>query len=758
MSLRGSSLVALAVAAVLTTVGARAADLGFPDTGAPAETVLPPLPEIPVATIDLGVLRDHALDLAAAFPAADYDVQALAATFAGDPAAAYAYVRDRILIDPYPGAMRSPAGVLGARAGSSADRAALLVELLRYMDIEARFAFGTLDDAGVLRLRAAGLMPHTRNLAEDEIGTLAGLSGAAAERMAARARRDFAWLWAAIGDRLTPAEPQQPTWRHVWAQALIDGDWVDLDPLPFNDFGATVVASTGTTADTLPSQVVNGIVLTVVAESLSDGALTTQALLEAPLLASEAADTHIFLAFEPAAAGGAGAIGSGITGALGVEAAYLPVLTVGSQVLRGDPLPALAGGGDSGGGMFSGEAQDFFFGGGEEPAIDTGPALTALYLDFVLYQPWQRPLALRRVLVDRVAPEARMSGLIEADGLAPLPVEDGVADALATMHQIVVSTGGANPHHVATGIGMAAEYVGEQMATPEAMSDLSLPEILWPIGALNAAVVLASEELSITALNDLDDVRFFVGAPRVFVLSFQPAAIGSHDGLRFEIDLLHDEVATVSNPGVSAAAVAERRLWYAVLQSALETTLAELRTATFDADGRHVVSTSTEMAAALAVLAPADAAGLAAPTALLAALAAGDLVVANAGSVAPDLQTWWTVDPADGSARAVLAPGLGGSGGGGWRPPTPYTNATPNTGDRIIVDPRTGNNAGFVRNGRDHLYRRPPPAAGTCRGANEYTTILGCVSLPAGMALGTAYSLVIGEVVFFAAVVIASAM
>jgi hypothetical protein len=384
-----------------------------------------------------------------------------------------------------------------------------------------------------------------------------------------------------------------------------------------------------------------------------------------------------------------------------------------------------------------------------------GPELTALYLDVTVTVPWEEPVTRRRVLIERVDPAAREAGTVDAAALAPVLEEQGVPEPFRTMHQILVSTGGANPHHVAVGIGVAAEYIGAQMATPEAMAGLSLPEILWPVGALNAAVVLASEELSIEALNDRSDVRFFAGSPRVFVMSFQPVAIAGRDGLRFAIDLMHDEVAAVGNPGVPGLAVAERQLWYGVLQSALETTLAEQRTAGLEAEGRQVVSTSTEMAEELTVLSAADSAGLAAPPALLAALAEGELVVANAGAATVHLGSWWSVDPADGSVRAVLAPGLGGSGGGGYLPPGPYTNATPNTGDRIIVDPRTGNTVGFSRNGRDYFYRQGPPA-NKCGRANEYMTIVGCVSLPGGIAIGTAYALVIGEIVIIAAGILAA--
>jgi hypothetical protein len=197
---------------------------------------------------------------------------------------------------------------------------------------------------------------------------------------------------------------------------------------------------------------------------------------------------------------------------------------------------------------------------------------------------------------------------------------------------------------------------------------------------------------------------------------------------------------------VPAAALAERRLWYGVVQSALETTLAEVRAAGFVADSRAVTSTSIAMTPDQAVLDAPDGA----PAALLADLAAGRLVVANAGVAGPELATWWTIDPADGSARAVLAPSLGGIGGTGWRPPPQSFG-----GDRIIINEGTANTDGFVRNGRDYRYNRRPPG-NTCRGGSEYQTILGCVSIPVSMAVGTAYAIIVGEILFFAALTIAA--
>jgi transglutaminase-like putative cysteine protease len=306
-------LISCVLAATLATASSgdgKAADLHFPGAGAAAVAELPPLPELAAGTVDLGALRDRALALAEQFPAVDYDVEPLAAYFAGDPAAAFAYVQ-QLLVDPYPGVLRGPAGVLGARAGSPADKAALLVDLLRAMGIEARFAFGTLDEDHRQQLRAFAMMPYYRNPAMNEVGTLAGLSAAGTERLAARARRDFAWLWAAVGDRLAPPAVAeiQPSPRHVWVQAMIDGAWVDLDPQPYRKIGETM-AALGATADALPEQMFHTVRLALVAESVGEGGVATATVLDRTLTAAAAADARIFLSFGPAGSAGASPVRS----------------------------------------------------------------------------------------------------------------------------------------------------------------------------------------------------------------------------------------------------------------------------------------------------------------------------------------------------------------------------------------------------------------------------------------------------------------
>lgn len=728
---------------------AAAVDLAFPgfETAGPGVGDLPPMSAAPSGSVDLGVMRDRVLAIADRFPVADYAVEPLADTLSGDPIAAFAYVRDHIAYQPYAGILRGASGALSARAGNAEDHALLLALLLNRMGIQTRFAVATLDEAGIGRLRVAALQPSgDAAMPADAAARLAGLSPESLARFAARARRDFAWLWPVVGSRLSASPPASISVRHVWVQALIDGTWTDLDPTLPDSRPGQALAVPEATIDVLPDGDRHTVSIAVVAETLADGKLQAAPVLETRLTAEEAAGSQIFLAFTPNAGGGLAGLGASIAGMGGDRSGYLPVLIVGDELRPGAaiPNPGAVTGGEPGS-LFGESAKDFFFG-GKEQGREAGPLLTGLYLDIGILVPGRDPVTSRRILIDRVPAAQRSAGAIDASALVPVPDDAGAPIPYRTVHQIVVSTGADSPRDTAIGMAVAADYVGARMATPDDLAGLSLQELLWPVGAFNQAVVLASEQLSVAALNDRHDARFFVGEPRVFILSFSPRDYAAGQGLAFSIDLLHDGVSAVAAADVADDAIAARRLWYGVLQSALETTVAEVRSSGYGDDSRQVTSTSMAMTPDLTVFTTQDRARLAdsAPAGVIADLAAGRMVVANAGGLSPALATWWAVDP-DGGTRAVLAPGLGGSKYNGRRiPPTNGVNATPNNLPRD-----------YLPQSRAYYRGRPPPPK-PCSGPNEYMTVLGCVSLPAGMALGTAYAIVVGEVVFFAALIIAA--
>ena len=130
---------------------------------------------------------------------AQWSLRALTDSFAGDPARAFAFVRDSIGYDVYPGVLRGAAGTLAARAGNAWDRAILLKTLLDAMSLTTRFATAELDTTTAERVAAHALDPVVTPL-EDGRSVAAGQ--VRLDDVGRRAARDYASLRGALGDRV----------------------------------------------------------------------------------------------------------------------------------------------------------------------------------------------------------------------------------------------------------------------------------------------------------------------------------------------------------------------------------------------------------------------------------------------------------------------------------------------------------------------------------------------------------------------------
>lgn len=722
---RRTCAVALAVlVAGFAVTGAQSLPLTLPveaDLGAHASLVLADGPQRPANGWDLVAVEDKAVARADALPAALWEVDALAEALGVLEEPAFTFVRDHVAFDPYPGVLRGATGTLAARAGNAWDRALLLRALLDYHGYNTRLAFGELSGeaaAAVIELAAQGA-PSPLEPAETDDDAVRSL--------VTRAWRDHALLTTALGESgaldtlgaggATSAGLADAVRSHVWVQVeQIDDTWLDLDPtMPDAVPGATLTAVTAT-ADEVPATAQHQVVVRVLVETLEDGALRESVALERALVAADAAGSEVWLYFQPEAQG----LGGAIKGALG-EVEWQPVLMVDGEVVTGAKF-ALGANDDSFGG---------FFGGG-------GPKLTRLTLELVALAPGSGDRSSKRVLFDRVDPALREAGAVMAETLSDLPNE-GVPAALASLHHVLVSTGGMNPREQAIGRAFATNFAGNDLRAEDALSSYSMRDLLFPLAVADQTVVLVSERVIVDGMSG-PGMRAFVGAPRAYLVSLIPVA-EMENGTASVIDLALDGVAFVS-AGTSVdwpAEEARQRLWYGVLQSALETELTLARSRAVDPASAVVDSVSLRMTAPLTVLAPSDVNNVSPSAAdLRAALRSGAIAV-SVGAPGPT-GAFWEVDPGSGATLSVVEPGLRI----GFTYGRNYTNASPG-GPRYVIDEATGRSIGEIRDGKLYRYNRTPPSR--CGGGNEYVTLLGCVSIPAGMTAGMVTGVVVVAIV-----------
>ncbi|CAN5835663.1 hypothetical protein BH23CHL8_BH23CHL8_11710 [soil metagenome] len=617
-------------------------------------------PDAPADEIDLGPVIASASETVAALAPEDWDLGALAATLP-DADAAFALVCDRIGFDAYRGLLRGAQGTLGARAGNAFDRSVLLKALLDAQHVNARFAFGTLDDDA-----ASALVTRTFEAPTVPLASAPGspLDEAFEAAIGDRARRDHALLASALGDRLAglSADATQAARadvsHHAWVQIeLTDGSWLDLDPsLPDARPGDTLTTAE-TTSTEIPEAEVHAIGLRVIAEYLQGGALLETPALDETLPAWAAADQRLILTFTPPASGGDGGLlnPGGLFGG-GGPAAWAPTLLIDYDAWEGDPI------------IFSGE-----MGGGGLMGPGEEADIASLSLEIVIREPGRDPQAIRHVIADRLTVEQRASGAVTPDVLRPIADDDGTPAIFRAILHPMVSTGGSDPRAYAIDRGFAAA-MAEWGANRSDLSDISLNELVIPAVIADQSMVVASEQRSIPAIDD-DQVRTYVAAPRVYLVT---RAIGADDGARqiVETDLARDAIRTLPRDDATADAAARHQLWYGALAGAIESEYVLANAAGLDPEGRVIEGVSFEMGQPLTVLTtPDEGLPVRADASLVAIMAAGGLAVVPGEVAAAD--TWWEVSE-DGTTRSVLAPSLGGSRVGGPRsrpsrvlPPSP---------------------------------------------------------------------------------------
>ena len=656
-------------------------------------------------------VRDQAWAIADNYPAERYELDKLVESLDYNMESAFKFVRDSIRFDPYRGVLRGSHGTLGAQGGNSFDRSLLLKEMLETMGFETRLVYGRLS-AGV----AAELLRSSVRSVHTESG---GSATEAEKSMAAAAMATYSWLDDALSDdsigaQMTVASVADVA-EHVWVEARDGSKWIDMDTsFPNAEMGSTY-AEPERYVNELSADDRHSMTIAVVAETLEGGKLTDAVTLRYDIGVPEAERSKIFLYFAPRGAGQ----GRALATALGPDAKFVPVIQVGEKRTYGMPIPGIIPSPKQ-----MTEAKKFFY--GTDQAVTT-----ALYLDVELHSPNGERTRERRVLLDRIPSKVRADGELSVEKLVAVRTGDGTPVVYQQFHQILVSNGGTNPRRAWTDVGYGAWYPERLKELGE--NEMTTEQTLWQLGMMQAIYPVISDGITIPALNDLPGARFFVGAPRVTILSMTAIQNGDKTVIEQSIDLLLDGIQAVSI-GASTKQLAQRRRWYGVLQSALETSsIASMALASGYA--LDTVSSAFTMAGRKAeVLAtPKDLdESVNYPARLIEDLQNGNTVIVDGDAQKRQaVDTWWTIAPSDGSTRAMLAPSLGGANfspgstsysSGGSR----SIGGTPRGGGdyRVYPENMTSDDLGRGRIPKTRAPSESPPKS--CKAGGTEDTIIEC--------------------------------
>jgi transglutaminase-like putative cysteine protease len=674
----------------------------------------------------------------------DFDPAARAAALGEGVEPAFQFVRDQVRFESYSGAFRGAAGAYRDRAANAADRALLLAELLKRKKIDTRFAHGKLSRESAEAL-VARMFDTPTNAQDPAHPSASAQTSEVLRRIRARAARDYSVVCAALGANLpsaaSPSRDQliEEITPHVWVQANVNDQWVDLDP-SFADatVGKRYCDAEGT-SEALDEDLQQRVTIRIIAETLDGTALKSETMLELTKPVHELADRQIFLVHSPPS--GLKSLGKSLGGS-GTNDTWSPMLwidgdiSVGKQIVYHEPAGAQKPAGGLAGALDA-------LGGGDDKAAaaDASPQFVAEWIELQITFPGGRIETTRRELCDRAGAAWRRAATPDPKALHPLARNDAGPIAAQTVHQLWISAGRHDLSAYAQSLQQLADATrpsassSSSNAAPPAAApeqDLDFGQQVWPIVLKNATCVMATDQTILPALNDdPKNVRCYLDSPRIVIFSLNAQPVpGQPDAftLESEIDLRRDRVRAVAKDTANGAGAARRRIWYGLLEGALEHELAAREAGVLD-PAIDAMSTSALLDDHGVVLLGPDAAAqweqLAANKEAAARLA-NDLS-AGAIAVVPKSVTqaggdnigWWAISPTTGDTRAVFESGLHGSvwkGGGGGR----YGGGS--SGPSVnYVDPKTGN-AYSPKNSKGPK-------------GNEYATLVANISLPGGWTL-----------------------
>ena len=119
---------------------------------------------------------------------------------------------------------------------------------------------------------------------------------------------------------------------------------------------------------------------------------------------------------------------------------------------------------------------------------------------------------------------------------------------LGAVHQVLVSTGGADPRVQAIDRGRAATFAVNDLLVDGGIDDYAWSDVLLPVAVANHTLVVASERAVVPGVDAIEGLRSFIGQPRIFVASIG-AVEGGPESIVFQADLLADGVTTIARAG-----------------------------------------------------------------------------------------------------------------------------------------------------------------------------------------------------------------
>lgn len=650
-------------------------------------------PRVPSLTLE--DLRGRASEVAAQTPVDRYDLESRARSLPAGVEAAFGFVRDHVRYEAYRGVLRGAEVTYTARAGNAFDRSLLLAELLRAKGISTRFALGTLGRPETERLFARIFEPSRPEPDDRTPGLSNTVEGQALlARLRARAARDLAAIRAALGSAL-PTNTSPPfdavlkeIEEHAWVQALVGDQWVDLDSAFPDAVPGRAYTRADNTVDVFPDAVFQRVTVRVVTEWVASGSLSEETVLEVTSPAERLLDREIYLLHGPGNADVSGAITKGILAAQGGEP-WVPMLWLDGETHVGTPFAFLdqeqsapRGSPPSGGlrGVF-----------GPGGALGSDRQFVAERLEVEIVYPGGQREVTRRVLVDRAAAAWRGSTTREGGGLRPLERDEKGLIAPRVVHNLWFSAG---RHNLAAYVQAVNElFQAVRFGVPPAPpSDLTIGEQLWPLAVQNFAFLVVSDHLVVPSLNDGTGYRFYADSPRVLIVSVGPDARSGSSGLTITYDLRRDHLRGLPQSAATAQAVQERKIWFGLLQGALEHDMAEQlvageRSSTFEVTSTSSLLTGDGMTVLRPGAAPASGAlppGQEAAARVLEALSAGRTVLIPRGVLRGGPWGWWELFP-EGELHAVLGGLLGSEFRGGSR----FGGSSGYGGKTNYVDPST---------------------------------------------------------------------